>query len=221
MRDFPFPATEEKERAAGEGKQCERQLGGRGQLLQLGFVHRSSMWCSPSCWGQLHRHSGEVCQGNMSLLISKGMWQIFCVCLSARHKATGQGNLFSWTDINITKNILSFVNGHFTQSNMPEMIRKEKLGSVHLLPEPPEASPYLIRRTISPLPLLIHCPHLVSWLLIKKLFWNKSLTLNTNSSGFPVWSRVLESHSKKVKATHNTLRAHALNVPQSCVGQQR
>lgn len=42
--------------------------------------------------------------------------------------------------------------------------------------KPPEASPYLIRRIISPLPLFIHCPHLVSWLPIKKLFSNKSLT---------------------------------------------
>lgn len=137
MRNFPFPATEEKERAAGEGKRCEPQLGGRGQLLQLGFVHRSSMWCNPSCWGQLHRHSGEVCQGNMSFLISKDMWEIFCVCLSARHKAAGQGNIFSWTDVTITKNMLSFVNGHFTQSNTSEMIRKEKLGLVLLLPEAP------------------------------------------------------------------------------------
>jgi len=68
------------------------RLGAGGQLPCTGVALCTSAWwdAAPRAEDSLHRGSGVACQGHMSLLKREVAW-IFCVALSARHKAACQG----------------------------------------------------------------------------------------------------------------------------------
>lgn len=56
---------------------------------------------APHAEDSLHRGSGEVCQGNMSLLFSREVQHRFSVFLSVQDiiRQLAKGNIFSWTDV--------------------------------------------------------------------------------------------------------------------------
>lgn len=135
------------------------------------------MGCSSSCQDSLHRGSGDVCQGNVSLLFSRDVSWISCVSLSARYdKATCQGEILFLGRCYHQLKYTQFCEWTFPSLKcVQKVIVKEKLSSVFQTLKLTGALPHLVGRIISSLPLLFHCPHFVFCSLVTKCYSERIL----------------------------------------------